>query len=287
MRYKNRTYYIVNVIVALMCIMLFRLNYLNVLSFLKQIDAVKYLIIGITMFFVIAVKYIRIYLIFYGTGLSLGTHTKLFFKTTIVNILIPFKLGDLFRGYCYGQKLKNYIQGFCYILLDRFMDTLALVTLVMLFSIINKMSLSTVLYIMVVFLVVLIVAYFTFPKLFVYWNTYFIKETATTNKLRALNVLNNIDKVYGTLKEHIIGRGVILYILSLFAWTIEGMGFFGIRYYDSGAISLIDISKYLGAALGIGTLDYQKMFIITSMIMSIMAYVIYSAYILIKKQGEK
>ena len=96
-----------------------------------------------------------------------------------------------------------------------------------------------------------------------------------------------MNEVYGTLKEHIFGRGAILYILSLTAWVIECIGFFGVSYYDSGMVNLQDISTYLGAALGIKELDYQKLFIITSMIISILFYAIYKIYALKNKETNK
>ena len=48
---------------------------------------------------------IRLYLAFVNTGLRFRTHALQFFKTLLVSLVLPFKLGDVFRIYCYGAAM--------------------------------------------------------------------------------------------------------------------------------------------------------------------------------------
>ena len=73
-----------------------------------------------------SIKIFRLYFALYGKGVSSGQHLRQYCKTITVNMIIPLKMGDIFRAYCYGYKMQNYFGGAALIVFDRFTDTLAL-----------------------------------------------------------------------------------------------------------------------------------------------------------------
>ena len=270
---KRKIYNIINAVIILSCIATFVFQYIGVLKDFFQNSILTITIVLITMATVLAIKYLRIYFIFYGLNIKNSQYVKLFSKTTFVNLLIPFKLGDFFRAYCYGYAIENYVQGFCYIILDRFMDTLALVTVLGCLSIIGVSKIPLLLFAMIAFLAALIVLYITFPALYKYWNMYFLKFNATKRKLWVLSVINKLNKVYGILKEHIRGKGIILYVLSLTAWLIEGMGFWLIVHNGNLVSGSFSLFEYLSAALGMGVSKEQELSLIACIIISVFAYI--------------
>ena len=59
---------------------------------------------------------------------------KVYIKTAFVNLLIPFKLGEIYRMYAYGYKIKSYSKGVITIIVERYFDALVLLALLLLLS---------------------------------------------------------------------------------------------------------------------------------------------------------
>ena len=66
----------------------------------------------------------------YDIQLGLKVCLSTYCKVTPVSIILPFKMGELYRMYCYGRQSGIVLRSVVIILLDRFMDTAALVTVI-------------------------------------------------------------------------------------------------------------------------------------------------------------
>lgn len=283
MIFNKKIYNIVTTIVVLLSITVFSFHYFEVFKEVFGRNPLSLIVSVLTMSAVLIIKYIRLYFIFYGLNVGESEHIKLFSLTTFVNLFLPFKLGDIFRCYCYGYAIGNYVQGFCYIMLDRFMDTLALVTALGCLSIIYENKIPLLLFLLIAFLTILIFLYFLFPGLYGYWNKYFLKSTATKRKLSALHIIKKSNEVYTILKENIRGKGIILYLLSLVAWAIESTGFWIIANYPNSNTNAANLFMYLRAALGIGTLREQELFMIACAVISALSYICLSCNLKIRR----
>lgn len=219
------------------------------------------------------IKFIRLFIIWYGNKLTKLSNLTQFAKTSAVNLLIPLKLGDVFRIYCYGYTVKNLLNGLCYILLDRFMDTLALVTLILYFDIFTDVNYTFLFCFLILFLSCVIVLYFTFPGLYKYWNSYLIKSDAGRFKYKVLKLINSMNDIYAGIQEIIHGKGIILYIISIAAWMIEAAGFYIVNIFEMHDSSPVDLVSYLEAALGFGSTDYQKLFVLVGVAITLLAYI--------------
>lgn len=224
------------------------------------------LILALTALLVYGLKSLRLYIILAGSGISLRNHIREFCKTALVSIFIPFKLGDIFRAYCYGYQIHQYARGILAVLLDRFADTLGLVTLLVFVSFAQEIPFGVLLYLLCVFMVFLILIYRLFPDFYTYWNRYLVGERATRNRLHYLAFLYFLHKLYEDCRTLVHGRVMGLYIISLAAWSVE-MG--GVALAALSMSRLLDrsfLTVYLSSALGLGESLFQRWFLAFSCI---------------------
>lgn len=124
-------YSLAKIVVILITILWFLYDYKDFSSALKEEKVASILILIFTALLVHVLKAGRLYLALYGTRRKLRTYLKKYCIVTPVTIILPFKIGELFRMHYYGSQIGNVLKGIVIIFLDRFMDTLALVTTIL------------------------------------------------------------------------------------------------------------------------------------------------------------
>lgn len=167
------------------------------------------------------IKAFRLYFAMYGSEIVFVEYLKEYCKVTIIGILFPFKLGDVYRVYCYGKQLKDYLKGTVVVLLDRFFDTSALISVIVLKGIFDNSKLNGLTLALIFFLLIVIIVYITFGKFYTFWMNYLIGAKATKRKSTSIKFLYSLNKIHKELRQVLGGKGVILYTLSLVAWVIE------------------------------------------------------------------
>lgn len=245
------------------------------------------LILIMTALVVHAGKALRLYLALYGTDIRFRKHIKTYCIATPISIIVPYKLGELFRIYCYGRCINNMVRSIIIILFDRFMDTLGLLTVVFTVALLGKGEISTISIALLSFTALILLAYFVFPDLCAFWRTYLLRATATSRKIKTIKLIVSFDEVYHEIQEVAQGRGVILYFMSLICWTIE-IGGLAIIVGIKGLENLgEEISGYLKAAIGTGKSVEMNQFAIVSIVILIMAFIIASLIDHIISKGEQ
>ena len=203
---------------------------------------------------VFGLKLVRLYLAFVNTGLRFRTHALQFFKTLLVSLVLPFKLGDVFRIYCYGAHIGNFLRSFMAVLLDRFVDTLALVCILLALVAFHSAALPWLLYVLGAFLLVVMLCYAAFPSLYAYWSEYLLRSRATSQRLRYLRALQQTKAFYTESQSVVQGRLLLLFLLSMLAWAVEL--FCIARFFGE------DVATYLLAAAGLAGDRVQQQFVL-------------------------
>ena len=180
-----------------------------------------YLISVIAVLLIHFIKAFRLYFAMYGSEIVFVEYLKEYCKVTIIGILFPFKLGDVYRVYCYGKQLKDYLKGTVVVLLDRFFDTSALISVIVLKGIFDNSKLNGLTLALIFFLLIVIIVYITFGKFYTFWMNYLIGAKATKRKSTSIKFLYSLNKIHKELRQVLGGKGMILYTLSLVAWVIE------------------------------------------------------------------
>ncbi len=280
-------YNLINIAVILLTLILFINEYKNIYEIFREINVIQILIIVVTVFVVHAVKAGRLYFALYGSDIRISDYIKTYCKVTPVSAVIPFKLGEFFRMYCYGKELGKYMKGIVIVLLDRFMDTIALVTMLVLVWIFAGGELTGLVYILLIFLVCALLVYIAFPGVYRFWKKYLLKAKATERKLAALRVFDALNRIYEEITNVTKGRGIILYFLSLIAWAVE-IGSIALLtgLFDEGELTG-KIAEYLTSAMGSNQSIELKRFIVISVVLMIAIYVIVKGIEMISGKKDK
>lgn len=267
-------YNFLNIAVLLVSTALFIFEYWNVEAVFQNEGLAHILLVIVTALVVHAIKAGRLYLAMYGLEIGVVQYLKVYCKVTLVSVVIPFKLGEFFRMYCYGKMRGNMLKGIVIVLLDRFMDTLALVTIILLIWIFKGGHITSFMYLLLIFLVLVLVVYFVFPGVYKFWKHYILGAKATKRKLSILKMLKGLNRIYEEIDEISMGRGIILYFMSLIAWGVEA----GNVVLQNGLANNGDINQllldYLVSTMESVRTAELKQFVFISVIMMIAIYAI-------------
>lgn len=247
----------------------------------------NFIILVVMVIVVYGIKAIRLYFIMFNQNISINLFLKQYCKVLPVSIIMPFKLGELFKIYCYGYALQNYFNGAVIILLDRFIDTLAIVSLIVILSAIYGTNPGILFYVFIVFIVGIILCYMLLPGMFRYWTHYFIKAEATKNNLRVLEILEKLNGSLIEIQNIVKGRCMILYIISLIAWIVELGGVAIINQFSGERNILTGIMEYLESVLYSSNSAYLRQFILVSVAVMLFIYVVLYFKMRLAKEGEE
>ncbi|SEC12602.1 Lysylphosphatidylglycerol synthase TM region [Paenibacillus sp. GP183] len=226
----------------------------------------------------------RFYLILFESRIEIKRFVKLYIKTTFVNILLPLKLGEIFRIYTFGKDANSYKTGFLSVLTDRYFDTCILLLIIIPFDLMHhSLSLSSIL--LLFFIILITFAYLIFSPTYQYLNEYIILNKSSKHAIKTLELLERCKMIYDHEKRLLKGRTSAIILFSVLAWVIEFLMLFtlgkglGLQF---GANNLVD---YLNSALFITGNDYLTMYtLIGAIIFGLIILVIYS--ILFLKKGS-
>lgn len=242
----------------------------------------NYCLLVMTVLFVHMIKAARLYLALYGTDVSRKNFLETYCLTTPFSILIPFKLGELLRMYSYGNLIGDHLKGVVIILLDRFMDTLALMSILIGGIRFYRSEVSLLVWLFACFLFIILLLYLIFPGAAGYWKKYLLTARATPGKIRLLESLEISIHVFKEAKEICKGKGTLLYAMSLLAWGTEIGGIILQSNGKSDAPPLVN--RYLTAAIGGGSSVELQRFVVVSVILLLIAWIALKISYIIKKR---
>ena len=202
-------------------------------------------------------KALRLYLILIENRIPFSRCVVLYAETSIVNLLLPYKSGEIYRGFRIGHEVGSLIQGYTAMLFDRFIDTLALVTMVLLAGLFWGVPLAPLFIVFMVFCVIFMFAYCLFPPLYKYLNHFLVLKKSSENTLRALRALKLCNNAYRMLNDMVRGRFLFLYLMSVVAWLVEAGTFVLISGGANG------IGGYLSNAMLVSPSQDNVMYFLT------------------------
>ena len=166
------------------------------------------------------------------------------------------------------------LRGIIIVLLDRFIDTAALLTILVAMLIWEGGRLTALVYILIAFILLLLFIFFAFPATYLYWKKYLLRADATVAKNKMLRTLAYLNRIYREVENVIKGRGGLLYLLSIIAWAIEIGGVCIIKRLqeDQGALGE-KILQYLSSALTGNQVVEMRQFVFISIVLLIAIYV--------------
>lgn len=271
-RHKG-TYNIINIAVIFLAVLIFLIKYRDIMYIFKGQHLGHIIIIVVTVCIVHFIKASRLYLALYGSDITARTYIKTYCKVTPVSLIFPFKVGEFFRMYCYGTEIHSLFKGIVTVIFDRFMDTTALVSIILFVWVIKGGHITLFTYALLLFLICVLVIYFMYPGMYHFWKTYILKANATEHKLGILRLLEVSDTLYQEIADVSKGRGIILYFMSLIAWGVEICSLVLLNGASVKEPLSVTITQYLTSAMEGGSSVELKRFVFISVVLMLIVYI--------------
>lgn len=192
-------------------------------------------------------KMLRLYLVLMEHRIGFGKFIRLYFRTTFVNLIIPFKLGELYRFYSITAVTKVWQVGVLSVLLDRFFDIVALVLVLIPFDLMIHGKIMTVTFVLLLAIIVLAFIYISILPSYEYLSHYIIRHKTSKRALIALRALDVMKEWYDFTKNLITGRSILITLASLAGWIVEVGVLKLFALYQSIDFTVGDFGEYIRA----------------------------------------
>lgn len=203
-------------------------------------------------------KLMRLYLILLEQKIDFKHFVLTYLKTTFVNLLIPFKLGELFRVYCFAKETKEFQVGLFSVIVDRFFDTVALLIILIPFELFLSGNVTFVTAALTVFSTLAIFMFSMFPGIYTYLNRYIIRQKTSHRSMLVLRGLEITKVWYDYVRNLIIGRYALVILLSCIAWLAEIGVLFCLSAICGISFGIGAFSEYIAAIFMSGTSELLK-----------------------------
>lgn len=235
------------------------------------------------------IKMMRMYLIVMDQKVSFDRFVPAYLRTTFVNLIIPYKLGELYRIGVFYRISGGFRTGFFSVLIDRFFDTLALVAILLPYQLLiaGRVTVPTIL--LSAFVVIVLIAYRVFRPSYVFLNRYIITSRQSKRSLMALSALEVVNGWYEYVRNLVTGRYGILFLFSLAAWMLEMVVLSGFARLCGRGFSVADFGEYIESIVSGGSLGIKTMYTTASAAVILVLTVVFTLRYLIKgnvKEGN-
>lgn len=221
---KKRLYFTINLLAVLLSAALFAQRiFVQPSGYGLPAPSLWYAAVFAGVLVIALLKLGRFYLVLLEEGIPAGRFVQVYAKTTFVNLLLPFKTGELFRIYCFAHETHSFYTGFFSAIVDRFFDTCALLAMFVPYELLVCGRLSFVSILLLLFLAVLWGAYLVFPTTYTYLNRYAVLRVQSKRAVSMLKALDTLHECHSFVRGMVRGRAPLLLAISLVAWCCEGV----------------------------------------------------------------
>jgi len=229
-------------------------------------------------------KMLRFYLVLLEQKISIPEFIFLYIKTTFVNLLIPFKLGEVYRAFCVVRITGCMEVGILSVVLDRFFDTFILLLFLVPYDLLALKGLTWITGAMLVFLLLVILVYRMFEPTYLYLNQYLIKNSKTKKGIRVLSLMERLREWYDYTRNLITGRQYLIILCSALGWFAEFVLLWLISSYYQISFGITQFANYIHSIFSM-----QKNMILENysyLSMAILALLIL-VFICVRMRGKK
>jgi hypothetical protein len=252
--------------IALGCIALYfayrfseRLQDVKILPLLAEVGVGKILISAFFYLFSHLLRAFRLVILLNRQDLSLKKIIERQYYTNGINLLIPFRLGEIFRVYAFNRVIQNYQTSVITIITERALDFFFLFTGLILTSFVTNTYHSRLMVPIVIgffFILSVLYVYYVLPDNLRTLNLYLAKRY---NNFTVLRVLATTGKFYGIIRDMkttLYRKVTTVFVLTAIIWSCELMGFvFVWDYLSFSFIVLLAFLVFLSAFIPSLTLN--------------------------------
>ncbi len=214
-------------------------------------------LVPFVIFFALAhlFKAARFYLVLLEQDIPLKSYLFLYARTTLVNLVVPFKLGELYRVAAVynvtgkGDRTPHGAMSVLSVCVDRFFDTAALLSIILPFGLIYGGSIEFAPLMLFLALFIFALVYLSVPKSYLYLNEYIIMYRQTRRSVSILKWLEVIKEWYEFTHGLIKGRAPMIIIASFLGWGAEFMALRSFFSMLGKSFAIEDFSRYINSLL--------------------------------------
>ncbi len=233
------------------------------------------------------IKMMRLYLIVMDRKISFDGFVPAYLRTTLVNLIVPYKLGEIYRVAVFYRISGGFRTGFFSVLIDRFFDTAALVLILLPYQLLisHRVTIPTIM--LTVFLAVVLMAYMVFPQSYTFLNRYIITHRTSKRSMLTLSALETVGGWYEYTKDLVTGRYGILILFSLAAWILE-IAVLGLFSRICGrSFTVADFGAYIESIVSGSGYELRTLYTLSSAAVILVLTVIFTVSYLIKRRAGK
>lgn len=247
------------------------------------------LILAVLVGFILVhiVKLMRLYLIMIDGNIPFDRFVPAYLRTTLINLAIPFKLGEIYRVGVFYRLSGGFVSGFFPVLIDRFFDTLAIVMLLLPYEILISKGVTVPVVLLTAFLLVVVFAYIIYPSAYVFLNRYIITSKTSKRSMTALKILEAVHEWHEYVKKLVSGRYGLLILFSIVAWTIELMVLSGFARITGSSFGVSGFGNYIESIISGSTSQLKSTYTIVSIIVIAVATIISTVVYMIGSRRSK
>ncbi|PXV87287.1 lysylphosphatidylglycerol synthase-like protein [Lachnotalea glycerini] len=276
---KKAVYLRINIVVILLSVA-FATYRTDTFSVIQLNIGVKlfYFIPGFAIGFLLVhiAKMMRFYLILMEQKINFLRFIKIYMKITFVNFALPFKLGEIFRIYCFARETKDGKIGILSVVIDRLFDISALLVLLIPYDLLVDKTLSPVTFILTLFVAAIVFLYRIFLPTYYYLNQYLITSTNSKEAIKCLYILESGKTWYDYIRRLLKGRSSLIFIFSCIGWGAEFFVLMCMQAILQKVLGISGFVKYINSIFGLG--ETQLLNVYTTVSCIILAIITVSVY---------
>ncbi|MBO4375386.1 MAG: flippase-like domain-containing protein [Lachnospiraceae bacterium] len=276
-------YYLINAAVIVLAVYFLYTRYFEGMLAQTGLQVPLIIGVGLLMALIYAMKAFRLYVIFMDRCPGWGRFIEVYIKTMPAAIAFPLKAGEFFRMYCFGFEMGSLRLGILGILAERFFDTIPLLVLLILFTLISGDTVMPIVVVTAGFIILILAVFLSFPSIYLYINKYCMVSIHSKKSVKLLEMLEGIKKWYDMLKDLIKDRVALLLIISSFTWLAECFVLmifaWGLGYGFETDLFL----TYVNSAFNGQTNEYVNLYVGLSAVLFLLAFIIVYPVRYIKK----
>ena len=209
------------------------------------LNAKQIFLILIPFCFIHFFRVIRQYMILMKNKIHIKELTKSYLLSSLLNTILPYKLGEIYKIYLYGGLIKDYKKSVIAVIIDKFFDAFVLLIIFSIVDIKKGQGLSYITILLLLIECVIFIIYFSFSKTYKFLNQYLIINKHNKITIKCLKILEEANELYLEVKNMIKCREILLIILTVLSWIMEIFFVYIIKFIKYNDFSFTNFMEYI------------------------------------------
>ncbi len=232
-------------------------------------------------------KFIRFYLVLMEEKkLTFPDVLFLYFRTTFINLIIPFKLGEIYRIGAVFHMTGSVKTGVLSVIMDRFFDTTALLMIILPFELFFMGTLNVFPAVLAVCLLIMMFFYLSFAPSYSFMNRYLVMTKKSERAMAVLSVLDTADEWYNFAKRLIRGRSPMIILASFVGWGAEFLALRNCAAVFDSWFDIEDFNEYINSIFMAGSSSLGRTYNILAVILIFAAMIVSMIVVFARKAGN-